>query len=133
MGIFGNFFGIFSGRFFRSYFLADFLGGFLWEDFWEDVFERNFLWGIFWEDFLVYLGLSRFWFLSRFCLNKEGGQEFRSLEVRRKLITLKNIFPQTNWEVEKNWYFVTKIVLVIKKIFWNSRLKAKNLQIFWDH
>ena len=29
--------------------------------------------------------------LSRFCLNKEGrgGQEFRSLEVRRKLIALK--------------------------------------------
>ena len=31
--------------------------------------------------------------LSRFCLNKEGrgGQELRSLEVRRKLIALKNI------------------------------------------
>ena len=32
------------------------------------------------------------WFLSRFCLNGEGrkeGQEFRSLEVRRKLIALK--------------------------------------------
>ena len=28
--------------------------------------------------------------MSRFCLNKEG-QEFRSLEVRRKLIALKNI------------------------------------------
>ena len=26
-----------------------------------------------------------------------------------------------------------KIVLVIKKNFWNSRLKAKNLQQFWDH
>ena len=26
-----------------------------------------------------------------------------------------------------------KIVLVIEKNFWNSRLKAKNLQIFWDH
>ena len=26
-----------------------------------------------------------------------------------------------------------KIVLVIKKSFWNSRLKVKNLQIFWDH
>ena len=37
------------------------------------------------------------------------------------------------------WYFVTKIVLtycdvpVIKKNFWNSRLKADNLQNFWDH
>ena len=26
-----------------------------------------------------------------------------------------------------------KIVLVIEKNFWNSRLKAKNLQNFWDH
>ena len=26
-----------------------------------------------------------------------------------------------------------KIVLVIKKNFWNSRLKAENLQNFWDH
>ena len=26
-----------------------------------------------------------------------------------------------------------KNVLVIKKNFWNSRLKAKNLQKFWDH
>ena len=26
-----------------------------------------------------------------------------------------------------------KIVLVIEKNFWNSRLKAKNLQKFWDH
>ena len=25
-----------------------------------------------------------------------------------------------------------KIVLVIENNFWNSRLKAKNLQIFWD-
>ena len=40
------------------------------------------------------------------------------------------------------WYFVTKIVLaycekkivlVIEKNFWNSRLKAENLQKFWDH
>ena len=26
-----------------------------------------------------------------------------------------------------------KIVLVIEKNFWNSRLKAKNLKHFWDH
>ena len=31
------------------------------------------------------------------------------------------------------WYFVTKIVVVIEKAFWNLRLKAKNLQNFWDH
>ena len=26
-----------------------------------------------------------------------------------------------------------KIVLVIEKNFWNSRLKAENFQKFWDH
>ena len=40
------------------------------------------------------------------------------------------------------WYFITKIVLtycekkivlVIEKFFWNLRLKAENLQNFWDH
>ena len=42
----------------------------------------------------------------------------------------------------EQWYFVTKIVLaycekkcsiVREKNFWNSRLKAENLQNFWDH
>ena len=45
-------------------------------------------------------------------------------------------------KTSKKWYFVTKIVLtyyekkivlVIEKNFWNSRLKAENLQTFWDH
>ena len=31
------------------------------------------------------------------------------------------------------WPIVRKIVLVIEKNFWNSRLKAENLQNFWDH
>ena len=45
-------------------------------------------------------------------------------------------------EITVKWYFVTKIVLtycekkivlVIKKNFGNSRLKAENLKFFWDH
>ena len=43
--------------------------------------------------------------------------------------------------ISRKWYFVTKIVLtyyekklfVIEKNFWNSRLKAENLQNVWDH
>ena len=31
------------------------------------------------------------------------------------------------------WPTVRKIVLLIEKYFWNSRLKAKNLQNIWDH
>jgi hypothetical protein len=34
------------------------------------------------------------------------------------------IFKKLLWE---------KIVLVIKKNFWNSRLEAENLEIFWYH
>ena len=36
------------------------------------------------------------------------------------------LLPKLFWPWEKN-------VLVIKKIFWNLRLKAGNLQKFWDH
>ena len=74
-------------------FWEDFLGGFFgrifFGGFYGKIFERIFLRGIRWEEFFVYDDLSRFWFLSRFCLNKEGrrrkDKKFRSLEVRRKL------------------------------------------------
>ena len=36
-------------------------------------------------------------------------------------------------KIQNIWYFVTKIVLVIEKDFWYSRLKAENFQNFWDH
>ena len=57
---------------FRRNFWEDFLGGIFREDFLGGFFERNSLGGILWEEFFVYIGVSRFWFLSRFCLNKEG-------------------------------------------------------------
>ena len=38
-----------------------------------------------------------------------------------------NLLPKLFWPI---W---EKIVLMIEKNFWNSRLKAKNLQKFWDH
>ena len=84
--------GFFCWNFFGEIFLEDFLGGSFWEDFfigflggffWEDFFGRIFFGGFFWEEFFVYIGIdlmSRFWILSRFCLNGEGrkeeGQEF---------------------------------------------------------
>ena len=60
-------------------FWEDFLGGFLfgrifWEDFLEDCFERNSLFMLICQD----LGFCQD-FVS---IKKEGGQEFRSLEVR---------------------------------------------------
>ena len=42
--------------------------------------------------------LSRFWFLSRFCLNGEGrkeGRKFQSLEVRASISHLKMSHPST--------------------------------------
>ena len=48
-------------------------------------------------------------------------------------------WPRPNWlslgKLKKKYilrYFITKIVLVFEKNFWNSRLKAKNFQK-WDH
>ena len=79
--------------------MEDFFGGldsfgrnFFGEIFLVDFFGRNSLFTLLKSYKLFEYGkelicLSRFWFLSRFCLNgeerKEGrGQEFRSLEVR---------------------------------------------------
>ena len=52
-----------------------------------------------------------------------------SFEVQMKNEIIEMVFCYQNccdllWE---------KIVLVIEKNFWNSRLKAENLQNFWDH
>ena len=51
------------------------------------------------------------------------------LNVNVSLANLSNgiLLPKLFWPT------VRKIVLVIEKNFWNSRLKAKNLQNFWDH
>ena len=56
------------------------------------------------------------WFLKNSDL---GNQMARQLDV----ILLKKLL----------WPTVRKIVLVIEKNFWNSRLKAENLQYFLDH
>ena len=39
------------------------------------------------------------------------------------------LLPKSFWPTVRK----EKIVLVIEKNFWNLRLKANNLQIFWDH
>ena len=46
-----------------------------------------------------------------------------------QLFLLKNgiLLPELFWPT------LRKNVLVIEKNFWNSRLKAENLQNFWDH
>ena len=67
-----------GGIFWEKCFWMIFLGGFFWEDFFGGVFlGRNSLFA------LELIGLSRFRFLSRFCLNAEEGK-FQSLEVREQ-------------------------------------------------
>ena len=56
--------------------------------------------------------------LSRFCLNGKGGgggQEFRSLEVRGKLITLKKLFYQAQQRIS-NFNQIERITLRINEI-----------------
>ena len=61
---------------------------------------------------------------------KKPSWEYNSLQIFSLLqIGMKMVFCYQNcsdllWE---------KIVLVIEKNFWNSRLKAENFQNFWDH
>ena len=84
---------IFWGEFFvrfsvEKFFGRIFLGGIFWVDFFlRDFFWKDFLGGMLWEDSLFILELTC---LSRFWVNGEGRKEnFRSLEVRGKLIALK--------------------------------------------
>ena len=75
-----------GGIFFGGIFWRYFLGGFFWEDF----FWRIFLGGILWEELL-----GRFLQGIGFCqdfgviLSQWKEEDFRSLEVRPKLIALK--------------------------------------------
>ena len=60
--------------------------------FWEIVFEK-FFGRIFWEEFFGRNSLFHWnWLVCQdfVAIKKEEGQEFRSLEVRRKLLALKN-------------------------------------------
>ena len=72
--------------------MEDFLVEFFGEFFWEEFFWRNFLGGILWEELLSrnYQGIDVFVKILSQCTRKEG-QEFRSLEVRGKLIALKKL------------------------------------------
>ena len=53
-----------------------------------------------------------------------------------EFLFLCTCFYKIEMHTNKNsskWYFVTKIVLMIEKNFWNSRPSASNLQKFWDN
>ena len=62
----------------------------------KEFFGRNFLRGFFWEDSFdriigrIFFVCQDFGFFQDFVSMKKEGKEFRPLEVRRKLIALKN-------------------------------------------
>ena len=79
--------------FWRNFFGGIFLEDFFWEDFFGRIFlgglfRRNFFGRIIWEEFfgrnslftLELTCLSRFGFLSRFCLNGEEEEEGKNLD-----------------------------------------------------
>ena len=73
------------------FFWRNFLEVFFWRIFLEGFFQEDFLGGILWEELLSRFlqGIDVFVkILGSFCLNAQD-KEFRSLEVRRRLIALK--------------------------------------------
>ena len=81
--------GYFQNNFFFLI-LGNFAGGFFLEEF----FRRNFLGGFFEEEFFVYIGIDLFVnilvFVNILSQSTRKEEEFKSLEVRCKLIALKN-------------------------------------------
>ena len=91
LGIFWIFRGIFLeflknfGLFLEVFFLRNFFGGIFWEEFFERIFWEDFFGRSFVRNSLFTLELtclSRFWFLSRFCLKGEE-EEGKNLDPQK--------------------------------------------------
>ena len=86
----GGFF--FGGIIWEIFFRRIFLGGIFWEDFfgrifWEKFFGRNYLVEIS-KELII---LSRFWG-NFFSMEGRRKEDFRSIEVRRRLIALEKMY-----------------------------------------
>jgi len=66
---------------------------------------------------------------------KTCGKTWQVLTISDKFEQLKTSLIQFKQELNTSFkkFDHLKIVLVILKTFWNSRLKAENMQKFWDH
>ena len=87
------------------------------------------------------------WWIFESWKEKFGNQNIWYLKTLHHLDSIRIRFSQKNtndtleFSFHRNgillrklfWPMWEKIVLVIEKNFWNSRLKAENLQNFWDH
>ena len=72
--------------------------------------------------FICQLQINKIWILEKYP-NKKEIQSI-SFDPSREMVFCYQNCSDLVWE---------KIVLVIEKNFWNSRLKAEKLQNFWDH
>ena len=75
---------------------------------------------------LLDLGYESFYYVSNIILSQTALLDWRnsSLKDRQEMIFCYKNCSDLLWE---------KIVSVIEKNFWNSRLKAENLRKIWDH
>ena len=76
-----------------------------------------------------------FWFIIKLDLNVRAGQRIKPLcLIYAAMMSWVQVWVAYFVLMTSHVYFVTKIVLTYcEKNFWNSRLKAENLQNFWDH
>ena len=105
----------------------------------------NWIWhGIDWCQSFNYITQWRIYNDQRWWLVWSHGQWRGSCHapVWQKSISTAQVSVHTDYLAEMVFWFENcsyqyllseKIVLVIEKNFWNLRLKAENLQIFWDH
>ena len=77
------------------------------------------------QDLAVGNAIPIFWQQQQ--IDHKSQQELMGLDVIIKLDRKDILFPKLFWPT------VRKVVIVIKKNCWNLRLKAQNLQIFWDY
>ena len=76
-----------------------------------------------------------FSFIIKLDLNVRAGQRIKPLcLIYAAMMSWVQVWVAYFVLMTSHVYFVTKIVLTYcEKNFWNSRLKAENLQNFWDH
>ena len=110
----------FWGEFFSRIFLEDFFGGIFWNDFFGRIFfGRIFLRGNLWEELLsrflqVIYVFVKIW-ANLVSMEGRRKEDFRSLEVRRKLIVLKNNLDRKSRILHPVWQITRKPLKVFER------------------
>ena len=97
------------------------LSTFSLEEVQTDIYSKFFV--IYFRNFSVIKRFRTILNSSQMTANDYAQRLQRKCKARKMVFCYQNCYDQL-WG---------KNILVIKKNFWNSRLKAKNFQICWDH